>query len=141
VLAQFTIMFEQLKLIAPQAEAIVSTPEGRRLVTQLITTNYEQIPAELLAHQIVGVTRCQVPALVEYGEREGFDLDAERIECPVRVVWGSADQILPWPSSAARFRDEWLPAAEWIELDGIGHCPQLDVPLEASQLILGFTSS
>jgi pimeloyl-ACP methyl ester carboxylesterase len=136
----FTTMFEQLKLIAPQAEAIVSTPEGRRLVTQLITTNYEHIPAELLAHQMVGVTKCEVPALVAYGENEGFDLDAEKIECPVRIVWGTADQILPWPSSAVRFREEWLPSAEWIELDGIGHCPQLDVPLETAQLILGFTA-
>ncbi|MDO8209543.1 hypothetical protein [Conexibacter sp. CPCC 206217] len=30
---------------------------------------------------------------------------------------------------------EHIPA----ELDGIGHCPQLDVPLEAAQLIAGFT--
>jgi pimeloyl-ACP methyl ester carboxylesterase len=139
-LAGFTTVFEQLKLIAPQAEAIVSTPEGRRLVTQLITANYEHIPAELLAHQMVGVTKCEVPALVAYGEQAGFDLDAEKIECPVRIVWGTADQILKWPSSAARFRDEWLPTAEYIELDGIGHCPQLDVPLEVSELILGFGS-
>ncbi len=138
-LDNFTTLFEQLKLIAPQADAIVSTAEGRRLATQLITTNYEHIPAELLAHQIVGVSKCEVPALVAYGEREGFDLDAERIECPVRVVWGTADQILPWPSSAARFRQEWLAGAEYVELDGIGHCPQLDVPLEAAELILGFT--
>jgi pimeloyl-ACP methyl ester carboxylesterase len=27
-----------------------------------------------------------------------------------------------------------------VLLDGIGHCPQLDVPVEAAQLILGFTS-
>jgi pimeloyl-ACP methyl ester carboxylesterase len=26
------------------------------------------------------------------------------------------------------------------ELDGVGHCPQLDVPLETAQLILGFTA-
>lgn len=139
-LAGFTTMYEQLKLIAPQAEAVVSTPEGRRLVTQLITTNYEHIPADLLAHQMVGVSRCEVPALVAYGEREAFDLEAEKVECPVRIVWGTADQILAWPSSAARFREEWLPSAEYVELDGIGHCPQLDVPLEAAQLILGFTS-
>jgi hypothetical protein len=25
-------------------------------------------------------------------------------------------------------------------LDGVGHCPQLDVPLETAQLILGFTA-
>jgi pimeloyl-ACP methyl ester carboxylesterase len=36
-------------------------------------------------------------------------------------------------------REDWLPRADWVELDGIGHCPQLDVPLEAAQLILGFT--
>ena len=35
---------------------------------------------------------------------------------------------------------EWLPHADWVELEGIGHCPQLDVPLETAQLILGFTA-
>ena len=39
-----------------------------------------------------------------------------------------------------RYRDDWLPAADWVELDGIGHCPQLDVPLETAQLILGFSA-
>ena len=38
-----------------------------------------------------------------------------------------------------RFRHDWLPHADWVVLDGVGHCPQLDVPLEAAQLILGFT--
>jgi pimeloyl-ACP methyl ester carboxylesterase len=33
----------------------------------------------------------------------------------------------------------WLLRADWVELDGVGHCPQLDVPLETAQLILGFT--
>lgn len=138
-LDQFLSVYEQLLPIAAQAEAIVSTPEGRRLVTQLITTNYEHIPAELLAHQIVGVTRCDVPRLVEYARHEGFELHAERIECPLRIVWGTADQILPWPSFASRYRAA-LPTTEWIELDGIGHCPQLDVPTEAAQLILDFTA-
>jgi len=33
-----------------------------------------------------------------------------------------------------------VPGAEWIELEGVGHCPQLDVPIEAAQLILDFSS-
>lgn len=138
-LDQFVNVYEQLLPIAAQAEAIVSTPEGRRLVTQLITTNYEHIPAELLAHQIVGVTRCEVLPLVEYARREGFELHPEKIECPLRIVWGSGDQILHWPSFASRYKEK-LPQAEWVELDGIGHCPQLDVPTEAAQLILDFTA-
>jgi pimeloyl-ACP methyl ester carboxylesterase len=48
--------------------------------------------------------------------------------------------VLPWPSSAARYRDDWLPHADWVELDDVGHCPQLDMPLETAQLILEFTS-
>lgn len=42
--------------------------------------------------------------------------------------------------AAARFREDWLPGADWVELPGVGHCPQLDAPLEAAELILGFTA-
>jgi pimeloyl-ACP methyl ester carboxylesterase len=55
----------------------------------------------------------------------------------VRVVWGTEDRILAWPSSAVRFRRDWLPHADWVVLDGVGHCPQLDTPLETAQLIIG----
>jgi pimeloyl-ACP methyl ester carboxylesterase len=80
-------------------------------------------------------------AMIDRALRTGFSLDAERIACPVRVVWGTDDQLLPWPAAAARYRRDWLPQADWILLDGVGHCPQLDVPLEAAQLILGFTTA
>jgi len=126
---------------APHAEAIVATAEGRRRATRLITTGFEHIPAELLAHQMLGVARCEgAEAMIEHALRAGYRLDAERIACPVRIVWGTDDRLLPWPSAAARFRDDWLPRADWVELEGVGHCPQLDVPLVAAQLILGFTA-
>ena len=67
-------------------------------------------------------------------------LDAEKITCPVRIVWGTEDRLLPWPEAADRYRHDWLPQADWVVLDGIGHCPQLDIPLETAQLIIGFTS-
>jgi pimeloyl-ACP methyl ester carboxylesterase len=133
-------MHEAARAAAPHAEAILSTPEGRRRATQYITVNHEHIPAELLAHQLVGVATCDAARLIEHAAQASWELDAERIACPVRVVWGTEDRLLPWPSAAARFRDEWLPHADWIELEGVGHCPQLDVPLEAAQLILGLTA-
>jgi pimeloyl-ACP methyl ester carboxylesterase len=105
-----------------------------------VATNFEHIPAELLAHQMVGTAMCEaVGPLHEYALRNGWRLHAEKITCPVRIVWGTDDQLLPWPSAAARFRTDWLPQADWVELEGVGHCPQLDVPLETAQLILGFT--
>jgi pimeloyl-ACP methyl ester carboxylesterase len=42
--------------------------------------------------------------------------------------------------AVTRFRTDWLPHADWVELEGVGHCPQLDIPLEAAQLIRGFTT-
>jgi len=137
----FATMQEQLAAAAPHAQAIVATAEGRRSATQFIAANFEHIPAELIAHQMLGAASCRaVRPMIDYASREGYRLDAERITCPVRIVWGTADRLLPWPSAAARFRRDWLPHADWVELDGVGHCPQLDVPLETAQLIVGFTA-
>ena len=137
-LSHFLQMQELLEAAVPHADAIVSSPEGRRRATQFVATNFEHIPRELVVHLMRGAASCDaVVPLVEYARREGWKLDAEQITCPVRVVWGTADLLLEWPRAAARYRDDWLPHADWVELDGIGHCPQLDVPLEAAQLILG----
>ncbi len=114
-------------------------PRGRRRATQYLTTNFEHIPAELLAHQLRGAAGCAAQPLIDQALRDRWSLDAQRIACPVRIVWGTADRLLPWPPAAVRYRHEWLPHADWVELEGIGHCPQLDVPLETSQLILGAT--
>jgi len=135
----FTTMHEQLQAAAPHAEAIAASENGRRRATEYIATNFEHIPAELIAHQIRGAAACDVLPLVA-AARHGWSLDAPSITCPVRVVWGTEDRLLPWPSAAARYRDEWLPRADWVELEGIGHCPQLDDPLVTAQLVLGFTS-
>jgi pimeloyl-ACP methyl ester carboxylesterase len=131
---------EQTKLAAPRADAILSTPEGRRRATAYITVNYEHIPVDLLTHQLLGVAACDaVQPAIESAHRNGWPLDVERVTCPVRIVWGSEDRLLPWPTAAERYRAA-LPNADWVVLDGVGHCPQLDVPFEAAQLILGPTS-
>jgi pimeloyl-ACP methyl ester carboxylesterase len=135
-------LFEMVKAGAPHAEAIVATREGRRRATRCQTVNYEHIPPELLAHQLRGVAAAgAAPALIENALGFSWALDAEGIACPVRIVWGTEDVLLPWPQAATRFRNDWLPHADWIELDGVGHCPQLDVPLETAQLILGLTAT
>lgn len=137
----FTMVQEMSKAAAPQADQLMATPEGRRRATQAITVRYEHIPAELLAHQLRGFADCAAAfPLMEYAAREGWTLDAERIDCPVRVVWGTQDQLLNWPSAAVRFKEDWLPQADWVVLEDVGHCPQLDVPLETSELVLGFTA-
>jgi pimeloyl-ACP methyl ester carboxylesterase len=140
-LGYFVEMQDQLRPLAPHADSVVASPGGPRRSTLYTTVEFEHIPAELLAHQLRGVVACDaVRPMVDHALRAGYRLDAEKIDCPVRVVWGTADRLLPWPSAAARYRSEWLPHADWVVLDDVGHCPQLDRPLETAQLILGFSS-
>ena len=130
-----------VKAAAPHAPSLLASRDARRRVTENIVVNFEHIPPELLVHMTRGAANCPAAAeLIEHARREGWSLDAEKVDCPVRILWGTHDRLLPWPSAAVRFRDDWLPHADWITLEGIGHCPQLDVPLETAQLILGFTS-
>jgi pimeloyl-ACP methyl ester carboxylesterase len=139
-LRHFITTQDLVQAAAPHAETIAASPEGRRRATEFITTHYEHIPPALIAHQIRGAAGCVAAGrLIEYAFTHGWSMDAERIACPVRFIWGTADRLLRWPSAAARFRAE-LPTADWVVLDGVGHCPQLDVPLETAQLILGFTA-
>ena len=139
-LGYFVTMQDQVKPLAPHAGSIAATPVGRRRATQFTTVNYEHIPADLIAHQMLGVANCAaVRPMVEHALHAGYHLDAEKVTCPVRIVWGTEDELLPWPSAAARYRTDWLPHADWVELECVGHCPQLDVPLETAQLIVGFS--
>ncbi len=136
----FVLMQKQLRAGAPNADRLVASPERRRLATQMITVAYEHIPGELLAHQIVGAAACEgaIP-LIQLALREGYPLDMAAITCPVRIVWGTRDRLLEWPTAAARF-GQGLPHADWVVLDDVGHCPQLDVPPEAAELIREWTA-
>lgn len=138
--AYFATMTAGVRQAAVHADALLATRAGRRRATAAITTNFEHLSAELLAHQMVGAALCAAEPLLAYASEAEWTLDAAAIACPVRMVWGTGDQLLRWPSAARRYREEWLPHADWVELDGIGHCPQLDVPLETAHLILGHTS-
>jgi pimeloyl-ACP methyl ester carboxylesterase len=131
-------LHETARELAPHADTIMETDSGRRRATLYTTENYRHIPAELLAHQLRGVACESISTLIDAARYERWPLDAERITCPVRIVWGAEDQLLGWPSAAERFRTA-LPHAEWVVLDAVGHSPQLDIPLESAQLILGFT--
>lgn len=138
-LDHFTNMRRLVRGAAPYAEQIASTPDGRRRATEYTTVNFEHIPAGLVAHQIRGAAGCDgAEALIARARTAGYPLRAERITCPVRMLWGTEDRLLTWPAAAVRYRAR-LPEADWIELPGIGHCPQLDVPAQTAELILGFT--
>jgi pimeloyl-ACP methyl ester carboxylesterase len=130
----------QTRAAAAMAESLVATPEGRRRASELTTVNWEHLPGDLLAHLIRAAAACDAPSMLDVALRDGYDLDAEQVRCPVRLIWGTEDRLLPLPANAVRYRRDWFPTADWIELDDVGHAPQRDVPIVAAQLILDFTA-
>ena len=67
---------------------------------------------------------------VVWGEPEGL----ERIECPVLVLWGTRDMILP-VMGAGRVRER-LPEARVKRLSGLGHIPMFDDPARVASAVL-----
>ncbi len=138
-LGYFRSMAELVRQAAPQADLIASTPEGRARATVTYASTPEHMSDDLIAHLIRGAAACESEPLVAFAEREGWRLDPAKVDCPVGLVWGSDDRLLKLPIAATRFRKEWFPQADWIEIEGAGHCPQLDHPLETAELIAGFS--
>jgi pimeloyl-ACP methyl ester carboxylesterase len=75
-------------------------------------------------------------ALLARARTDGWPLDPALVTCPLLFAWGTEDPLLPWPESAERYRS-WFPHADWVEIAGAGHHPQIDRPLETAQLIVG----
>lgn len=138
-LRYFRVMAKMVRDAAPRADQIAATPEGRAAASVAYASTADHLSADLVAHLLRGAAACDAEPLVAFAEREGWRLDPARLTCPVRFVWGTEDKILPLPGAAARFRAEY-PQADWVEIEGAGHCPQLDHPLETAELIAGFAA-
>jgi pimeloyl-ACP methyl ester carboxylesterase len=89
-------------------------------------------------------TRARVAELLASGRRligelaDGpFALDA--IECPVLLVWGTRDRMVP--HSGARVVLDALPDVRVELLDGCGHCPQLECTGRVLELLFELSPS
>jgi pimeloyl-ACP methyl ester carboxylesterase len=137
-LGYFRTMQGLVREAAPHAEQIAASAEGRARSTAAFASTTEHLSPDLVATMIRGAAACEVTPLIEHAKRVGWAIDAAAVECPVRLVWGTEDQLLTLPGASIRFREEWFPQAEWIEIEGAGHCPQLDHPVETAELITSF---
>ncbi|CDO90222.1 hypothetical protein AWC29_26725 [Mycobacterium triplex] len=63
----------------------------------------------------------------------------ESITCPVLLVWGEHDAIVP-PSCAHRMHDK-LPNSELVVIAGSGHSPMIEFPDQFRDLVLQFIAA
>ena len=85
--------------------------------------------------------RRRVAALLESGrhllpELAAAPFDLAAVGCPVLLVWGSRDRMVP--HTGARVVLEALPGTHVELIEGCGHCPQLEATGALLELLLEF---
>ncbi len=98
----FATVQQLLANAAPYADHIASTPEGRARALAYVSEHPEIVPADLVAHQIRGAADCPiVMPLIDHAYAHGYEFEGT-IDVPVRIVWGTEDKVLRWPSVVRR---------------------------------------
>ena len=130
-----------LQIPGPVPAALVRTMVGgayRQLAFSRPGVAQHQVVQAFSSHH---ASRQQVAALLDNGRRlipelaaAPFDLMA--IECPVLLVWGTRDRMVP--HTGARVVLDALPATRVELIEGCGHCPQLEATGRLLELLIGF---
>jgi pimeloyl-ACP methyl ester carboxylesterase len=86
-------------------------------------------------------TRADVAELLESGRRllpelSAAPFDLAEIDCPVLLVWGALDRLVP--HTGARLALDRLPTTHVELIEGCGRCPQLEATGRLLELLLPF---
>jgi pimeloyl-ACP methyl ester carboxylesterase len=128
----------------------IPVPVPGALVRAMVAGAYRQLAfsrPSIAQRQVVQAfsshhgSRERVAALLENGRRlipelaeAPFDLVA--IDCPVLLVWGTRDRMVP--HSGSRLVLDALPGTRVELIEGCGHCPQLEATDRLLELLIGF---
>lgn len=128
------------KAILPRVDKLMRRPRLRRAMLAQVAVHGERIPPPVAAQLVRDSVGCSIyfelmDGILEDGPPQNFD----GVECPVLLAWGTKDRILPTPRYSSRLR-ELLPAAEWVELRGLGHVPMSDDPELIARTITEFAA-
>jgi pimeloyl-ACP methyl ester carboxylesterase len=123
--------------LAPAADAVMTSAAARTAVLAVAVAR----PWRLTRDQAADIVRdyARAPGFravvgdVVWGKPE----DLDRVTCPVTVLWGTRDLILP-VTGAARARER-IPGARVERLAGLGHIPTFDAPDTVASAMLETT--
>lgn len=126
------------RALAPVAGHATRSPAGRAVLLGVACARPWRIPPAEAAHMLTdfarapGLRRTLDPLLDEPPR------DLETIRCPVAVLWGTRDLILP-VAGASRVQQR-IPHAQVHRLPGLGHIPTFDDPETVAERILEVTA-
>ena len=135
----FKRQYRMTRFAGPRAERFVRRPGMRRFAMRDACVHGDRFTAEQAAAIIRGSYDCPIYLdFIEAAQRDGPPTFVPA-DVPVRIVWGTRDRILPHGRYSQKVRDQ-LPAAEYVELDGLGHVPMVDDPEAIARMVAEVTA-
>jgi pimeloyl-ACP methyl ester carboxylesterase len=124
----------------PLAPLLARFATSRRVALGRIVARPERLSVEQAQGMITASWRCDVfDDVVRALKHEAEPTLLHPLPCPIRIVWGTGDRILPMNRYSSHWRSV-LPGAEWVELGGLGHVPMYDDPELVARSILEMTT-
>lgn len=126
-------------LLAPYAESVLAPTRVRQLLLNGAFAHAGRISVVEAAAFMRDNLRCEI-----YFDLMDSFLQGEptlgAIDCPVHIVWGGRDSLLPYERYGLRF-PELVPHAELTTLEDVGHVPMYDDPELVAKTVVDFTSA
>jgi pimeloyl-ACP methyl ester carboxylesterase len=140
---QLTLSVSGRAAALPLTGAVLSpflrSPAGRRLVFRQLMERGDRMSATEAAGVLADSHACTVlPALLKAGRRDGQIAQLDNPSCPIRVVWGRRDRVIPYARHGRPLLRR-VPDVEQVSLPGAGHVPMYDAPALLRSLILDLT--
>jgi pimeloyl-ACP methyl ester carboxylesterase len=124
--------------LATRSAMLAGRPRARRQMMKLVAHRADDLPAPLIAEQVMGSGKPgfvpALDALTDYPIRDRLG----EIECPVLVVWGEQDRLVP-VRDAYTF-GELIPNARVVVWPETGHVAMLERPAAFNALVDEFLS-
>lgn len=112
----------------------------RHLMLRDTVAHPERLTPEEASCLIEAAWRCAAfEGIVESLPTQPVSQPLDPAPCPVRLVWGAEDRLLPIAGYSERWR-RMLPSASWVELAAAGHVPMFDAPRAVAESILQLTA-
>jgi 4,5:9,10-diseco-3-hydroxy-5,9,17-trioxoandrosta-1(10),2-diene-4-oate hydrolase len=122
--------------MATRSAMLAGRPRARRQIMKLVAHRADALPAPLIAEQVKGSGKPgfvpALDALTDYPIRDRLG----KIECPVLVVWGAEDRLVP-VRDAYTF-GELIPNARVVVWPDTGHVAMLERPGAFNALVDDF---
>jgi pimeloyl-ACP methyl ester carboxylesterase len=119
--------------LATRSAMLAGRPRARRQMMKLVAHRADDLPAALIAEQVMGSGKPgfvpALDALTDYPIRDRLG----EIECPVLVVWGEQDRLVP-VRDAYTF-GELIPNSRVVVWPDTGHVAMLERPVAFNALV------